>query len=55
MLTHEKKFLAALIDIAVVLLLTLIVYIFVPKMQEEAEPPLPKSDPAADRHHWDLW
>jgi uncharacterized RDD family membrane protein YckC len=32
MLTHEKKFLAALIDIAVVLLLTLIVYIFVPKM-----------------------
>ena len=32
MLAHEKKFLAALIDIAVVLLMTLVIYIFIPKL-----------------------
>lgn len=32
MLTHERKFLAALIDIAVVLVATLVIYIFVPKL-----------------------
>ena len=32
MLTHERKFLAALIDIAVVLVLTVILYLFVPKL-----------------------
>lgn len=32
MLTHERKFLAGLIDVALVLIVTLIIYLFIPKV-----------------------
>lgn len=32
MLTHERRFLAAIIDIAVILILTVMIYLFVPKL-----------------------
>ena len=32
MLTHEKKFLSAIIDISVVLIVTFVIYLFIPKI-----------------------
>ena len=32
MLTHERKFLAALIDVALVLVIALIIFLFLPKV-----------------------